>query len=260
MEYYVLGGEGFIGSAVCNQMRQAGEECVAITRANYAQYVGKSCDVLVNCNGNARRFWANQNPVADLEASTVSTMRSLFDFRFRIYVYVSSVDVYEDTADPSRNGEASEIKLERLCPYGLHKWLSEVLVRSYAHEWLILRLGGMVGPNLKKNPVYDALNRRPLFISSESELGFVDTRNVACYMHSMISQRRINQVFNVCGTGTLRIGDLVILSPFPVVFEPEAERRVERYQIDNGKLRNLFAVPSSRDAVQHFIAEQVSKL
>ncbi len=111
--YYVLGGRGFVGSAVCSMLAEHGEAFVSIGRENYRVYVGTGCEVFVNCDGNARRFWANQHPADDFEASVSSTMRTLVDFQYELYVFLSSVDVYADTTNPAHNAEDAEIQFER---------------------------------------------------------------------------------------------------------------------------------------------------
>lgn len=63
--YYVLGGKGFNGSAVRSVLEECGETVISIGRDTYADLIGTSCDVFVNCDGNARRFWANENPAAE---------------------------------------------------------------------------------------------------------------------------------------------------------------------------------------------------
>ena len=251
--YYVLGGNGFVGSVVCSMLAERGETFVSIGRDNYTDFVGTTCDVFVNCNGSARRFWANQNLVADFEASVASTMRTLTDFSCGLYIYWSSVDVYPDTTNPANNMEDAKIEPERLSPYGFHKCLSEMLVRRYARAWLVLRLGGMVGPGLNKNAVYDAVSGKPIWISAESELGIIHTRDVAAALHALVTHGYRNCIFNVCGTGTLRIRDLPRLIGREVFFGPGAEERKEIYHINNSRLSQVMSIPQSRQAVVDFL-------
>jgi nucleoside-diphosphate-sugar epimerase len=254
--YYVLGGDGFVGSAVCSILAERGESFVSIGRDNYPDYVGTSCDVFVNCDGNARRFWANENPTDDFEASVSTTMRSLSDFQHGLYVFLSSVDVYVDTTDPTRNAENSEINYRELDPYGFHKWVSEELVRRYATSWLILRLGNMIGPGLKKNPVYDALNGQPLWMSAESHHSFIHTRVVAEGLHKLVRERYRNYVVNMCGTGTVRVADLPDLVGREIVIAPGAEERRQLYWVNNTRMSQIIPVPESRAAVVDYVSER----
>ena len=83
----VLGGRGMLGSDL---VKFLGEfyKVIAIDKENYSQYLGKSFDVLINANGNSRKFWADQNLFLDFEASTISVYKSLFDFKFKKYIYI----------------------------------------------------------------------------------------------------------------------------------------------------------------------------
>ncbi len=95
----ILGANGNLGSDLA---RFLGDKfnVSSITKENYNDTRGKVFDVLVNANGNSRRFWANQNVLGDFSASTVSVYNSLFDFGFKKYIYISSSDVYEDHSSP----------------------------------------------------------------------------------------------------------------------------------------------------------------
>src|SRR5262245_31827752 len=91
----ILGGGGMLGSDLAEYFKARGHHVVAIDRDNYSTQRGAQFDILINANGNSRRFWANEHPLEDFEASTVSVYRSLVDFTFNFYIYISSSDVYE---------------------------------------------------------------------------------------------------------------------------------------------------------------------
>lgn len=253
--YYVLGGNGFVGSAVCSLLADRGEAFVSIGRENYQDYIGTSCDVFVNCNGNARRFWANENPAEDFEASVSSTMRSLVDFKHGLYVYLSSVDVYADTTDPAKNAEDSEIDFDGLDPYGFHKWISEELVRRHAPGWLILRLGNMIGPGLKKNSVYDAMNDQPIWMSADSHHSYVHIRVVAGAIYRLVTEQYRNRVVNVCGSGTVRVGDLPDLVGREIILAPGVEERQQVYWVNNEQISRIISIPDSSAAVSDYVRE-----
>src|SRR5439155_21307577 len=103
--YFVLGGTGFVGSAVCRFLEASGESHVTITRTNYNDWMGRSCETFVNCAGNARKFWSNLHPYDDFVASVELAVRSLHDFRYSQYVQISTVDVYEHPEDFHQTAE-----------------------------------------------------------------------------------------------------------------------------------------------------------
>ena len=63
----ILGGTGMLGSDLVTILKKY-FKVVPITKLNYSKCVGKSFDILINANGNSRRYWANQNPVEDFSA------------------------------------------------------------------------------------------------------------------------------------------------------------------------------------------------
>ena len=80
MNVFVLGGQGFVGSAFVRAAAKQGHAVTAITRQNYEQWRGRPCDLLVNANGNSKKFLAEREPAQDFDASVVSVLRSLLDF------------------------------------------------------------------------------------------------------------------------------------------------------------------------------------
>ena len=55
---FVIGGNGFVGSAFARACAAAGQEHAVITRQNYPDYRGKACSVLVNGTQRVRPWMA----------------------------------------------------------------------------------------------------------------------------------------------------------------------------------------------------------
>ena len=149
MKIFVLGGQGFVGSAIVRRAQRRRHTVTVITRHNYASWRGQPCDLLINANGNSKKFLADQDPSGVFEASVTSVLRSLVDFPCKQYVYLSSIDVYPHVDDCRMNRETAQIDFQLLSRYGLHKYLAEQLVRKYARdgsffdwgEWLVTACG-----------------------------------------------------------------------------------------------------------------------
>src|SRR5215831_9931322 len=120
---YILGGAGFVGSAYARLLSGLGEPFTIITRANYAALRGSACSVLVNANGNSKKFMATRDPLWDFDASVRSVAASLEDFKAARYVFLSSGDVYPDPSHADVTREDDVIDLSRVSRYGLHKYL-----------------------------------------------------------------------------------------------------------------------------------------
>jgi nucleoside-diphosphate-sugar epimerase len=255
--FIVIGGTGLIGSAVAGHLRRLGGDVLSVDSQSYQEAVGRTADVLVNCNGNTFRFKANKDPHWDFKASVESVERSLFDFRIGLYIYVSTIDVYPVLFDPEQNGEDSPIDLSAIDPYGFHKWVAERLVEKYAPRSVIFRCGTAIGPGLKKGPLFDLLNGKPLFMSPESTLSLIDTSRVAEAVSTIVEAWPARTIINLTGTGPARLADLAAAAGTSIQLAPDAELKVHRYNAKNARLQALSPVPSSLEIGTRFISESI---
>jgi nucleoside-diphosphate-sugar epimerase len=258
MKIHVLGGNGFVGSAFVRVSRKRGHVVQAITRTNYDRFRGRPCDLLINANGNSKKFLADKDPGAEFDASVVSVQRSLLDFPCKRYVYLSTIDVYPCVDKPSRNHEETVILPEQLSRYGLHKFLAEQLVRGYAPRWLIIRMGGMVGEGLWKNSIYDILHGQPLRVHLDSRYQYMQTDDVARVVLTLAREHPRNGLFNVCGDGCVSLREVASLIPGCRVQYASGKPRKERYEVNVTKLRAWVRVPCTRATVNSFIRQQLA--
>lgn len=255
MRVTLIGAQGFVGSAFASLLRARGDiELIEVTRKNYPQCVGSRSDVVIEAACNSRKFLADREPVREFEASVNHRLRTLIDFPAELHLHISSVDVYSDLGSQKTTREESEIDLAATSHYGLHKLVAEQLVRHYARRWLIVRLAGMVGPGLKKNPVFDILNGEPLRISPESQYQFLSTDDAARMAWQLVESSSENDVFNVCGDGLVspsQIADWAGKKLDTTLVPQDASPRVVDINLE--KVRRLMRVPRSEDAVREFI-------
>jgi len=246
----VLGARGFVGSAFCAACAEAGIEFRGIDLDDYAGARGARGDVLINADGNSRKYLAEEDPARDFRLSVASVMDSLADFSFRRYVYISSVAVYPDHADPRRNAEDAAIDASAQSRYGFHKRLAEELVRKYSSDWLILRLGGMVGGGMRKGPVHDILTGAALRLGTASRFQFINTADVARLALRMLSEGCAREVFNVCGRGTVTLREVQAMAGEAA----ENDLPAEVWDINTEKAHRRFGLPGTAETVRAFIA------
>jgi nucleoside-diphosphate-sugar epimerase len=251
----VLGGTGLIGSAVREHFEGQGRSVLSVGSTDYAAKVGARANILINCNGNAVRHLAQKDPKWDFEASVATVERSLLDFKYDLYIYISTVDVYNAPEDPARNHEDAAIRQTELHPYAFHKWLAERVVERFASRWVIARVGTVIGPGLKKNPVYDMLTGYPLHMSLDSELSLIDTPTIARCLEAIVGMRPEREIFNVAASGAVKLRDLQRTIGTAGSLAPGAELCVYRYNINNAKMARLIALPTSWEAVTAFLAQ-----
>jgi nucleoside-diphosphate-sugar epimerase len=253
---YVIGGQGFVGSAFARLCENTGRPYTIISRSNYEHYRGSACSVLINANGNSKKFLGQRDPVADFDATVRSVRASLIDFRHDRYVYLSSCDVYPDCSTPATTNENQFIDVARQSPYGFHKYLAEQCVRHGADHHLVFRMGGFVGPGLKKNPIYDILRGGPLWLDPSSELQFLPVDFLASKVMDLVEQKVMNETINICGRGTIALAEVIAALDHSVALQPGTPR--VRYEIDLRKIERYGPLPETRESVLAFLEQQQS--
>lgn len=251
----VLGARGFVGSAVSAEATARGARVLAVDKDNYDSARGSTCDILINANGNSKKYLAIQDPPLEFELSVASVERSLDDFRTSLYVHLSSCDVYADPSSPATTSEDVPIDPQRLSPYGFHKWLAEQIVRHDAHRWLIVRMGGFVGPRLWKNSIYDLLTGVPLRVHPDSAYQYLDTRDFAKLLFTLIAVGLERRTVNVAGEGVIRLHEVAEWLGRGQPSVAAGNLPLEHYEIALDQLRAYATPPPTRETIRRFLDE-----
>ena len=247
---YLFGHKGFVGSGIADYFIKNNIEFTHIDRDNYSSFKGTKCSIFINAAGSSKKLLASKEPVLDFEKNFISTFNTLFDFRYDKYVYLSTIDVYDDFININNNSEEHEIFEGNLSNYGFNKYLAEKVVRKYADKWLILRLGGMVGVNLKKNVVFDLLTNKNLYVHPESEYQYINTSEVAEIIVKL--SKFDNEIFNICGDGVITPKE--IADKLGIELNPEFYNlRRDKYVINIDKLKRYHKVSKTKETVFEFI-------
>jgi len=247
---FLLGAKGFVGATVLAELSKF-DECVGIDIDNYDEHIGERCDVLVNVNGNSKKFLAAKQPALEFDLSVRSVVRSVYDFPAEKYVYISTVDVYTDFSDKESTAEIVEIDNTKQSPYGFHKWLAEQYVKKTCDKWIITRLGGMVGEGLKKGPVYDLTNGEKLWVHPDSRYQYIPTKTVGAVIRYLLENNIENEIFNICAKGTVSLKEVADMLDIEANFNSSSEQQY--YEINNEKLCEIFDVPETKNAVRDYL-------
>lgn len=251
----ILGAKGFIGSTVVAEAVSRGYQVLGIDVDNYESYSGARADLLVNAAGNSKKFIDDQDPVKGFEMSVNSVMRALNDFCFDFYIQLSSGAVYPRENDPDQNAENTVLCPEEMSRYGFHKWMAEQLVRHYAPRHLILRMGGFVGPGLKKNAVYDLLKGGKLFVHPDSQFQYMDTRDLAKAVFDLYENADgKTSLLNISARGTVSVARIAELAGVEIDDTASTCPQV-RAELDVGKAGKLLSLPETEATVRRFIRE-----
>lgn len=255
----VIGKTGLVGSAICDYFNHHGYEVCGINRSNYQACIGHSFEILINANGTGHKGQANRDPQKDFELNVNSTLRYLFDFKYDVFVQMSTIDVYHSPSVQAQTQEEIEIQGNQLSPYGLHRYIAEQLVQKYCAHWLVLRLGGLVGPGLSKNPIFDWANGRNLFVSPQSCLTFINTKSIAVIVETLIKHNVQNQILNAVACDSICLQTLPSVFDIPLCLpDNSAELPRQDYIIASEKLQKYCSLGSSEDYIRDYLENDIT--
>lgn len=253
----VLGGRGFIGAQIVAAAGRRGWRVVPAGRADVASLKGTRWDLLINADGNARRYLADRDPIWDFEASVTSVYRSLFDFKYGEYVLISTVDVYDRPDCEETTKEDTPVNLLALRPYGFHRRLAEMAVMRQAARWWVIRLAQVIGEGSKKGPIHDLLSGSALFVSPESSLHFLTAQRVGELVVALVERTSANAVFNLCGRGSVPFRRVLDMLPpgWPLRWHDRLE--IETYRISTARAEAVVELPDSFEEVRSFVSARI---
>lgn len=257
MKTAILGGNGLLGSDLVKYL-SAEYEVTSITKKNYNENKEKKFDFFINANGNSKRYWALQNVYEDFEASTASVYKTIFDFKFKKYIYISSADVYPNPSGPLKTSESTKIDINKQNTYGFHKFLSEQIVKKHSDDWLILRSSAILGTNLKKGPFFDVLNDQQLFITLDTRLQFITATTIAKIVEVLLKKSIKRKIFNIGGLGTFDFSNIGDYFHQKINFSSKAKKQT--YEMNVQKLKKIYPeLRTSTEYVEEFLAKQVNR-
>ena len=251
----LIGAQGFVGSAFQRLLRdREGIKLTSVTLDNYFDELGREHDVLIDASGNSKKFLADKDPLKEFDLSVMQRIRTLINFPAKFHLHISSVDVYHDLTNHNATKENVLINYALQSRYGFHKLLAEELVQKYAQDWLIVRLAGMVGPGLIKNPIYDIINNKPLRIHPDSEYQFIHTDQVAQICWSLFEKQLRRIKVNVCADGLISPRDIAGILGIPInLLQLPADAVPRIVDINFDCLKQFTKVPQTIDVVSSFL-------
>lgn len=256
MRVTVIGARGFVGSALVRHLASRGMDPVQVTRETYESLAGLESDVVIDAAANSRKFFAESAAFEEFDVSVSHRVRTLRDFPADFQVHVSSVDVYDDLTSPATTREEAPVDTGRGSHYGFHKRLAEQIVEHYERRWLIVRLGGMVGPGLWKNPVYDILNGCPLRIHPDSQYQFMHTDDVARLVWLLVEKGAAQEAFNICGEGLISPREIAAMAGHGMDLSELAAVALPRVvHVSGEKMKRVARLPETRETVATFVKE-----
>ena len=164
----LIGYTGFIGSNLLTQRKWD----ATFNRRNSRQMDGRF-NTVACCAAPGAKWIANRDPENDYHS--INKLASHFGrFKAERFILISTADVFGQPVDAD---ELSPISPD--CEYGKHRAVLEFYARLVYPHAQIVRLPGVVGPGMKKGPIYDLQNEHRLeFLNPDSVYQWYDVRNL----------------------------------------------------------------------------------
>lgn len=172
----LVGYTGFVGNNIC---KKADFDSLYNSK-NIVKAYGTKPELLIYAGLKAEKYLANHAPDKDMEQilQAEDNIEKIDPVRL---VLISTIDVFQN---PWNVNELSKIDTEGLHPYGYNRYQLECWVRNKYPDALIIRLPALFGFNIKKNFIYDYINRIPFMLTEQkmSELLQADLEIKDYYM------------------------------------------------------------------------------
>lgn len=249
----LIGALGFVGSALKAELSNEKNIVLScITRKNYDEYIGKDYDLVIDAACNSKKYLADNDPVHEASSSIIHKLKTLTEIQSKFHIHISSVDVYEDLSNKNMTKEDTIISSSS-SNYGAHKLAAEQLVKHYAQKWLIFRLSGMVGAEIRKNPVYDIINDIPIFINEHSKYQFMSTTFVAKNILAIYKKNIKNEIYNFAGDGLISPTEIAQIFNKKLLVGDESRKSQPRIvNIDCSKLSKIAKLESTKEVITSF--------
>lgn len=156
---YLVGYTGFVGSNIALSTEFDG----LFNSKNINEAFRKKPDLLVYSGIPAQKFIANSNQEKDLEIIN-NAIENIRKINPKEIILISTIDIYKEPVDVNEDTVIDTVGLE---PYGYDRYMLEKWVMENFEDYLIVRLPGLYGENLKKNFIYDLINVVPQMLSND---------------------------------------------------------------------------------------------
>ena len=114
----------------------------------------------------------------------------------------------------------------------------------------------MVGPGLRKNPVYDILHGEPLRIHPDSRYQFLHADDAAQIAWDLMQSGATGEVFNVCGDGLISPREISLLAGRPLnltLLPAEVRPRIVNVSVE--KIKGRTSLPATRQTIEAYVSQ-----
>ena len=121
-------------------------------------------------------------------------------------------------------------------------------------NFLIFRLGGLVGDKLTKNPVFDLFNKHVIFSSLKSRMNFIHTDFIPPILINLLSKKINNEIFNLTSSENIKLEDIINYFNLkkPDYYNEKSSKIIQNYKINVSKILKYTKLPSTLDSIKRY--------
>lgn len=222
MKILVLGGNQFLGKALCKKLLELGHRVYALnrgTRENPLGVIHLKADR--NNTEELKKVVSNIDIVIDIsgyEPKQVEIFYKVMKENFKQYIYISSASIYNNVQSYPINEDEVIGKNEIWGVYAENKYLSEMKIKELFKKtfYIIFRpfyIYG-IGNNLnRENYIFSRIeNNLPIYLPNKGEeivqFGYVDDL-VNAIIYSFNNKEFYNNIFNISGNEAVTFNQYV---------------------------------------------------
>ncbi len=207
---FLAGYTGFVGSNLFESFKFDG----VFNSKNIEEAFYKNPNVLYYSAVPAQKFIANEFPLED-KKTIDNAIENIKKINPKSVVLISTVDIYEK---PNGKDEDFDTKNQHPETYGKNRLFLEDFVKDNFSDYLIVRLPGLYGKNLKKNFIYDFIKYIPAMLTNtkinelaqkrEEIYSFYTNQNNGFYkLNDDINVGYTRKIFEILGFSALNFTD-----------------------------------------------------
>jgi dTDP-4-dehydrorhamnose reductase len=255
MRIGLIGANGLLGQAFYSELLRTSQEIYLITKDLDTSNLPE-LDIVINANGNSNKVKAENEPLFDFESNCCETLRYvlLANKLNALYVHISSEEalIGKFSLTGYLNNSTENIFGSN---YTFSKNIGELLVERFAQAWLIIRPSSLIGNNLKKGPIFDILNNKPIWLTKDSTLQLMRTKTTAL-LALKLSNLRIdkqfnNSTFNLSAVDSVTINEVAAVLQKNVICQNEMPKKITA--MDVSETLKYIDLPRSIDELRSFI-------
>lgn len=216
----VTGADSFIGKKLCEVLENRGDKVFRYTLKDFdirkKFEIKDRIDILYHLAALNSPYLSKINPIKTFEVNVLGTMNLLEAVRnsgVKKIIFTSSILIYKNL----EKTKETDFTGYNLYPYGLEKLIGEEYIKIYSElykiDYAILRISGVYGSGMCKNPIFDVINgflknNVKLYINKNSSYNFIHVDDVVNALVKSLDWKKTT--LNVCSDKSIKIKDICI--------------------------------------------------